>query len=750
MPPVLIDGVQSERARLPRWFEAPETTFTLTNRLKLPNRVWARRIEKSRRISPAFPRIPLLMTPRLLLASALFWGALLGFCPPLLAAPLIPASVFTDHMVLQRGKPVSIWGKAGPGDEIQIRFADQSKQARADSAGIWRATLDPMPASVQGRDLQLEKKGGEAVTLHDVVVGEVWLASGQSNMGIGLAAALNSRNEIAAARDPRLRFFQVPIKGSLTPLTETGGAWKVIAPENASGVSAVAYFFARNLVQKLDVPVGVLVSAVGATDAESWTSPEAIARDPEWNSVLTQKRAETVQNARLEREFLENLQKWRESNHWEEPTRPQTEWAQPDLEPTGWVQAAGRFAPGATLKMPSGGIVWLRKEFEVAPATAGKAASLWVDSLDRQILTFYLNGKEVGTLGLKGPRFYQSGLFSVPVPPGMTRAGRNVLAVRCTTFEPSSFKGFAAPRMRLPAAEPEKVDDSWLLRAETVFPEASPEARAALPTFTFADEIHTPGGLFNAMISPLIPYTLQGAIWYQGESNVNRFPRYRDLMAALIGDWRARWGLGDFPFYFVQLANYHRVSETPASTATPNLDDNMGRLREAQLQVSQTVPETGMAVTIDLGDISIHPPNKQDVGDRLARMALARTYQVAQTAHQGPAFQSMSREKNSLRIHFTDCVEGLMAAEKKGLEPARETPHAPLRRFAIAGADKRFVWAEARIEGTSVVVSSPQVTEPVAVRYAWAENPEGCNLYGKNGLPASPFRTDDFPAPPRR
>jgi sialate O-acetylesterase len=251
------------------------------------------------------------------------------------------------------------------------------------------------------------------------------------------------------------------------------------------------------------------------------------------------------------------------------------------------------------------------------------------------------------------------------------------------------------------------------------------------------------------MIHPLIPFTLRGVIWYQGESNIRSAHRYSELMKALISEWRARWGQATFPFYLVQLANLHSVSPEPASTAVPSVDDAAARLREAQLIVSQTVPESGLAVAIDVGETSIHPLNKQDVGNRLARIALARTYGCPDIPHQGPVYDSLRREGTALIVNFKDGTGGLMVAEKKGLEPARETPGAPLRQFAIAGADRKFVWAEARIEGNSVRVSSAKVLEPVAVRYAWSENPEGRNLYGANGLPASPFRTDDFPAPKR-
>jgi sialate O-acetylesterase len=392
-------------------------------------------------------------------------------------------------------------------------------------------------------------------------------------------------------------------------------------------------------------------------------------------------------------------------------------------------------------------VFWLRKEFEAREVDASKPAALWIDSLDRQIASIYINGKEISTLGKSAPRYYQSGLFSVPVPVGIVKPGRNVLAIRCTTFTPDTLKGFSGPNLRLPVAEPKKISDEWLMKAETVFPVPSEEAIATLPVFTLADVLHAPAALYNAMIHPLQPYTLQGAVWYQGESNIKKADRYKALLGGLIGAWRTHWAQGDFPFYIVQLANYHGVPEQPAATDKPNVHDQLARLREAQMQTTEHVAQSGLAVAIDIGEESIHPANKQDVGDRLARLALAKTYGRKEVSWQSPRYDSIQREGSSLRVKFKDCPEGLMVAAKDGLEPARETPDAKLQHFAVAGADHKFVWAEARIEGSSVVVSSAAVPEPVAVRYAWAENPKGCNLYGKNGLPAAPFRSDSLPAP---
>lgn len=659
------------------------------------------------------------------------------------------ASLFQDHMVLQRDSHARIWGTAPPGEVVTLRFANQVKEAKADNQGVWRTELDPMPASMEGRELTMEGKGGGKIVLKDVLVGEVWLASGQSNMGITLAATLNAREEMQAAEFPHMRFFAVPTRGSFDACNTTPGQWEMVSPATARKLSAVAYFFSREIHRTLAVPVGVIVSAVGGTPAEAWTPGEALAKDAEWNKAMTDTAAALKSNEAYTHTFVDSLQAWRTANNCQEPS-PKTEWADPQLNAADWRKASGRFTLAKEAGLSSGGVIWLRKEFEVPGAKAGKPASLWFDMLDRQILTLYLNGKEISVLGLTGPRYYQGGLVSVPVAADLVQSGRNVLAIRCTTFTADTQKYFSAPRMRLPVGEPEKLDDQWLLKVETPFPALSAAAVEALPRFSPADISQLGGSLYNGMIHPLIPYTIRGAIWYQGESNIKLAARYKDLMTTLIGEWRARWGNGDFPFYLVQLANHYGPSAMPAPADRISPDDDLGRLREAQLQVAQGVPQSGLAVTIDIGGKSIHPVNKQDVGDRLARIALARTYGKTDLDGLSPIYDSMAKEGSAIRIKFGNCPSGLMVAAKTGLEPAKETPGAKLQQFAIAGADNRFVWADARIDGDTVLVSSPSVSNPASVRYAWSQNPEGCNLYGRNGLPASPFRTDSIlPAPKR-
>lgn len=486
------------------------------------------------------------------------------------------ASPFSSHMVLQRDKPVNVWGIALPGQMVRVTFAGQSKEVKADENRRWSVTLDPMPASAEPRPLVAESLGelGVKKEISDVLVGEVWLASGQSNMGFNVGACTDGKAVAESTQLSGVRFLQVPHLGEKSPQqTVPMPEWKpATSAQNVSNFSGVAFFFARQLNERLGVPVGIIQSSFGGTPAEAWTSQDVLSTVPSLKKTM-----------------------------------------EDDL---------------------------------------AKLAAIDAD----------------------------------PVK----------------------------------AADPKRF------------------------TLPFASA----GGLFNAMINPLVPYTIRGVIWYQGESNAFRADFYSTLLPMLIADWRARFGQGDFPFYLVQLANYYDPAQEPPPTDKRTTDDWVARLREAQMKVSQTVPNTGMAVAIDVGEKSIHPLNKQDVGDRLARLALARTYGMKDVQHESPVYASMAREGSTIRIKFTGCQGGLMVATKTGLEPAKETPEAKLSQFAIAGADMKFVWADARIDGNdSVVVSSASVPEPVAVRYGWGLNPAGANLYGKNGLPASPFRTDSTPLP---
>lgn len=505
---------------------------------------------------------------RLFIMLALMWCA---FASHVAHADVALPAVIGDHMVLQQGMNIPIWGTAGPGENVVITIAGQQVQTTADENGKWTVSLNPLE---YGGPFTLRVTGSNSIVVHDVLVGEVWVCSGQSNMQMAVSRVNNAEKEIAEADFPNIRFFTVPRTVSDKPLDDTTGSWTACTPQTVPGFSAVGYFFGRELHKTLGVPVGLIHTSWGGTPAEAWTSLPALSAVPELRQL---------------------------AQDWDE----------------------------RILAYPK------------ALADYQKAHAQWEKAAQK--------ARAEGT----------------KVPP-----------------EPK------APQN--PATSP------W-----------------------------RPAGLFNGMISPLIPFAIRGAIWYQGESNANRAYHYRTLFPTMIRDWRKHWGEGDFPFLFVQLANFMARKREPTESA-------WAELREAQL-MTLALPNTGMAVIIDIGEANdIHPRNKQDVGKRLAAWALGTTY-GKDVVISGPLYDSMTIEGNRIRLRFKHVDGGLVA--KGGRR---------LKGFAIAGEDRKFYWAHAKIDGDTVVVRSFRVPKPVAVRYAWADNPE-CNLYNAAGLPASPFRTDDWP-----
>jgi sialate O-acetylesterase len=501
--------------------------------------------------------------------------------------------IFSDGMVLQRDAAAPVWGWAKAAEKVTVRFAGQEKSATADERGKWMVRLDAMPASRSPREMIVA--GENTLTLKDVLVGEVWLCGGQSNMEMTVAGCLNFEAEKAAATDSAIRQIKVGRSNAAAPmddLDDSSGKWTACAPATVGQFTAAGYFFAREIANELDVPVGLINDCWGGTRIEPWTPPEGFrlaASEPQIRDIS------------------------RMVDSW----NPETE--------------IGREAYGQ----------YLAKLKE------------WIPAAD-------------------------AALAAKQAPP--------------------------------PAPKP---------------PEPGPDNGQ-------------PTRLFNAMIAPVIPYAIRGALWYQGEANGAEGMIYFHKMKALVGGWRRLWGEGDFPFYYVQLPNWQQ-----SDPAKPAGGDGWAYLREAQLQFL-TVPNTGMAVAIDVGEAdNIHPKDKQDVGKRLVLWALAGTY-GKDLVFSGPLYKGLAVEGGKIRIAFDHAGGGLIVGEKNGLAPVKQARDGKLKWFAIAGQDKVWHWADAVIDGQTVLVSSDQVPAPVAVRYGFAMNPEGANLYNKEGLPASPFRTDDW------
>ena len=650
------------------------------------------------------------------------------------AADLQPNGLFRDHMVLQRECAVPVWGTATPGDMVSVAFGGQVQKATADAQGAWRVSLDRMSASAEPRQMIITAGTGKAV-IEDVVVGEVWLCSGQSNMTLAVTETLNAAQEIAAARYPGIRLYTVPRNGSLEPQAGVNGQWEPCSPETVRGFSATAYYYGRELYRKLNVPIGLIHASYGATPAEAWTSLPALNEVPALKEMATRQVTEMRAAPALMESFPERLQAWTEKYGCvDQGNKGFAEgWAAPECDTSDWKKVTVGFNYDSVTDAKSGGgIFWLRKQVDLPASAAGKGFYLGLGWLAAQTHVIYFNGVEVGRMGSERPDYFTGGRGAY-IPGNLVKEGRNLIAIRFRTFTKDA--GFYVPGrdMNLPVADPAGVNNDWLLKPEVIFP-GLPATAESLPTPPSARIQYTSGALFNYMIQPLIPFAIHGAIWYQGESNTDSVRDYRQLLSTLIRDWRARWGEGDFPFYIVQLANYYAVAKSPLSATEKSGGDNVARVREAQLQVSEYVPNTALAVAIDVGEENIHPKNKQAVGKRLALDAFANAF-GEKIESSGPVYDGMTIGDHAVSLRFSHVGTGLLA---KG---------ANLRQIAIAGANRKFVWADARIVAPStIVVSSPQVPDPVAVRYAWASNPEGCNLYNSDDLPASPFRTDSWDA----
>jgi sialate O-acetylesterase len=629
----------------------------------------------------------------------------------------LPA-LFADHMVVQRERAVPVWGSAPPGSGIAAHLAGQERTTIAGPGGDWRLAFDPMPAG--GPHELVVRGGGETRRFSDVLVGEVWLASGQSNMEMPLAGwgrVSDFESEIARAEYPEIRLFQVAHATAMQPQRDVAtadsatGGWRTTTPESVANFSAVAYFFGRRLHRELGVPIGLAQSAWGGTVVEAWTSAETLEHSADFGAAAREVASTTPEGlAEIRREYEAAIAARRRAFATEDEglAAGVPQWVGPEFDDSDWetLELPGKWEDAGYTDLD--GSVWFRRELAIPEAWLGHDLTLNLGFVEDDDET-YFNGTRIG-----GTTGWQTRRYRVPAE--TVRAGRNVLAVRVLDLaqyggiwgEVSEFALQGPGGEKLPLAGP------WRFRVGLAFE----------PLPLDPGEPNRATVLYNGMIAPLEPYALRGVIWYQGESNADRAYQYRALFRGLIRDWRAHWGQGDFPFYFVQLAAFLPVEPEPG-------ESGWAELREAQA-MALVEPATGMAVAVDIGNAAdVHPKDKQDVGNRLARLALARTY-GRDVADSGPVYRGMAHEGSSIRLTFDHLDGGL---EAKG---------GALRGFAIAGEDRVFRWAAARIERGSVVVWNDAVTAPVAVRYGWAANPL-CNLTNSAGLPASPFRTDDWP-----
>ena len=526
------------------------------------------------------------MTPKII--SPLNGLAIAALVSGSLHADVKPNPLFTDGAVLQRGQPVPVWGTARDGEKVTVEI-DKQKVSTTAAGGKWSVNLKPLK---EGGPLSLKITGDNAVTVNNLLVGEVWVCSGQSNMEWKFAQAHNAKEEGPKADFPKIRMFTVKKTTSGKPLTEAEGSWVECSPQTVGGFSAVGYFFARDLYQKLGVPVGMIHTSWGGTPAQAWTSLEGFGNDPELKGYADAAKQKLANYDAAVAAYPAKLEEFKtKAKEWEE--------------------------------------------------TVGKAYQETLKSWNEAVA----QAKQAGQ----------------PLPPKPT---------------PSS------PQPKAPAGPGGGSGE--------------------------------PATLFNGMLAPVIPYGIKGAIWYQGESNAKQSKQYQTLFPAMIADWRARWKQGDFPFLFVQIAPFN--GQPP-------------EIREAQFLTLAKVKNTAMAVTTDVGNATdIHPNKKEPVGQRLALAARALAY-GEKIEYSGPLYDSMTAKGGKITLSFKHVGGGLVAKDGE------------LKGFTIAGADKQFVPAQAKIEGSTVVVSAEGVAAPKAVRYGWANVPD-VNLYNKEGLPASPFRSD--------
>ncbi len=585
------------------------------------------------------------------LARKFAFSCALALAAPHAAAEVVMPKSFGDHMVLQRSLPLTIWGWAEPGEKISVSFAGQKETTATGGTGSWSLTLRPLEADDHPQKLKV--RGKNKIVFEDILVGDVWLVSGQSNAAFGLGGC-EAPDDIAEADYPLIRFSTAWENFANKPQVDGGSPWKVMSPDTAGACSGMGFYFARMIQPEAGVPIGLLTCAVGGTDIENWMSPEAINNYPG--------------NADVAKSVKERIDLWEK----ELPSSKASLGERPAYYPVD--QPIGLDLTAA----------WLGKV-----RSALKTPDTKLDPAFLEFETWVVEARAA----VKANK-------PVPIEPELKSLGHWLLS----TSLPDEIKRI--PILPYPIDRQGVAGHGWF-RTQS---------------------------LYNGMIHPFIPIRMRGMLWYQGEG-ANNVP-YFERMRAMIETMREEKGR-DFPVYIVQLPNWGEATNIPA----PDALQKWPGIREEMLKCLQ-IPKTGLAVTIDIGDAeNLHPLNKKDVGERLARWALAKDY-GKNIVYSGPIFQKATVAGDKIRLSFEHLGSGLMVGKKVGVQPVVEDADGKLQQFAIAGSDKKWVVAEAKIVGKEIVVSSSEVPDPVAVRYAFTQNPEGAKLYNKEGLPASPFRTD--------
>lgn len=612
--------------------------------------------------------------------------------------------VFSDGMVLQRNKQIPIWGWADANEKVEIHFNKQTKTITADQNGKWMVKLDSEKA---GGPFELSITGKNKILIKDILVGEVWICSGQSNMEFQMYKTMNSKAEIEDSNYPMIRHFGVAQDLSGSPKEDLkAGKWAVCSKETITDFTAVGFFFAKKLYAELKIPIGIINTSWGGTCVETWTSREAFEKSSDFKAMISEV-PQVDMDAVFEtykKSVLDNIRKVQgfdvtmvNENQLKDLNFQDADW--PEIKvPSLWEnQQIGNID----------GVVWMRKTIVLSADQAKKEAVLHLSKVDDEDVT-YVNGVQVGTNNIwEAKRIYK-------IPAGVLKEGANVIAVRISDYSGGGgIYGDPADLMINFKDSNIPLEGLWKFNVVQVKIAISPNSYPSL--------------LYNAMIHPLIPYAFQGVLWYQGEANVWRAKQYKKAFPLMINDWRTKWNQGDFPFYFVQLSTFNEFN------GNSKVGSRWAELREAQTE-TLILPNTGMAVTTDIGNAKdIHPTNKQDVGKRLASIALNDVYGKKQVCN-GPMYKSMEIKGSQIILTFENSGSGLSSSDNSE----------NLKGFEIAGVDKVFYGAKAIIKNNKVIVSCEKVSNPVAVHYGWADDDTEINLFNKEKLPASPFRTDDW------
>ncbi len=674
-------------------------------------------------------RIKIHLTSMALLAGVFLFAV----SDPAVADVTLPA-IISDHMVLQRSNHTRVWGKSSPSEKVRLTLGELRSETVADEGGNWKIELDLSQAKEGPMAMVIE--GTNKITVADVLVGEVWLCSGQSNMAYSLNRSTGGAEEIARSANPRLRQFTVSYNPISEPQEKCKGNWMVVDPTNAPNFSAVSYYFAKDLQKTMNTPVGIVRSAWAGTAIMSWISGISISGEPELNEMNEVAKKRVADYPQLKTSYVTDIAAWETRTNRQDRQGDVAAFAAPDIQDSDWKSVPLHNTKFKAIGLPDAGVVWLRKRI-VLPANPVPGQTPTVSLIIGAFDQTYWNGKWIGGMTeatAPGP----SALRVYKIPADAYKEGENVIAIRIYT--PTEAASFGSGYLDIGTTRTQLAGD-WLAKAEFELP---PLTEKGYPELPGAPGI-SPSALYNGMIHPIIPYTFAGVVWYQGEQDSGRKgTQYLKMLKTLVSDWRARFG-APLHFSLCQLPNYGKKTSALGSSPWANI-------REAQRRALE-IPGTSLVTLIDLGDEDVHPPDKKPVGERVAFSALAGVY-GKEIASSGPVYESMKIDGNKAVISFRFADGGLVAkplpsdylptySAKVKVPLVRNSPDSELEGFSICGEDNKWVWAQAKIEGGTVVVSSPAVSKPVAVRYAWADNPT-CNLYNGAGLPASPFQTDEM------